>query len=241
MKTGRLFVGTSGWNYPHWRTPFYEGARAQDFLSFYCQRLDSVEVNKSFYRLLSSNETRQWAAQTPDNFLFAVKGSRFITHMLKLKEPRRALRRFFTPLKYLKDRLGPILFQLPPRWKKNYERLENFIAALPPGHRYAFELREPSWIVDDVLELFRRNKIAFCIYDFDGRQTPRHVTAKFTYIRLHGPGARYQGLYTAEQLAEWSRWIQSQRDAGVDVYCYFDNDQNAFAVRNAVQLKKLSG
>jgi uncharacterized protein YecE (DUF72 family) len=233
---GRLFIGTSGWNYKHWRIPFYQGLPAAEFLSFYARRFKAVEVNKSFYRLLTRAETRRWARQTPDDFLFVLKGSRFITHMLKLKKPRPALRHFFAPLSPLQKKMGPVLFQLPPNWNKDIDRLKDFLTALPSGHRVAFEFRDPRWISDDVLELLRAHGAAFCLYDFDGHASARHVTADFTYVRLHGPGAKYQGLYTAAQLDDWADWIKRQTRAGTDAYCFFDNDQNAFAVRNATEL-----
>lgn len=238
-KIGQVFVGTSGWNYPHWRAPFYRGARAADFLRFYAARFGSVEVNKSFYRLLSAAETRRWAEQTPASFLFAVKGSRFLTHMLKLKNPRRGLQRFFRPLAPLDGKLGPVLFQLPPRWGKNAPRLEEFLDALPAGQRTAIELRNPAWIDDEVLDVLRRHNAAFCVYEFDGFRSPRAVTADFTYVRLHGPTGRYQGRYSIDEMRAWSKWVNAQRDAGVDVYFYFDNDQKAFAVENASELAAL--
>ena len=235
-RLGRIEIGTSGWNYPHWRAPFYQGAAPSEFLRLYARRFDSVEVNKSFYRLLTPTETRRWARQTGPSFRFAVKGSRFLTHMLKLKANPLAIRRFFTPLNPLGPKLGPVLFQLPPRWKPNVERLRTFLDSLPSGHRYAFELRNPEWIIDPVLALFRERGIAFCIYDFDGRATPVHVTADFGYVRLHGPGARYRGAYTPEQLRGWADWIETQARVGLDVYCYFDNDEKAFAAQNASDL-----
>jgi uncharacterized protein YecE (DUF72 family) len=159
--------------------------------------------------------------------------------MLKLKKPRPALRRFFSPLRPLGRKMGPVLFQLPPRWDLNLERLRDFLDALPKNLRFAFELRDPRWMVEATLALFRERGIAFCIYDFDGRQSPRHITAEFSYIRLHGPGARYQGSYQPDQLKEWATWISGQRERSIDVYCYFDNDQNAYAPQNAAALAEL--
>ncbi len=236
---GKIFIGTSGWNYPHWRAPFYRGAAASKYLPLYAQRFHSVEVNKSFYRLLRPPETKQWYKQTPDGFLFSLKGSRFITHILRLSKPRRALRRFFSALKFLKEKRGPILFQLPPRWHKNTERLKAFLEALPEDQRCAFELRDPEWIADDTLNLLRDYRRAFCIYDFDGRSTPRYVTTTFAYVRLHGPGPRYRNRYSMEQLRDWAKWVRAQLRRGIDVYFYFDNDQKAYAVKNAIELMKL--
>lgn len=237
---GKVFIGTSGWNYADWRDIFYGGAPASEFLKIYAKKYRSVEVNRTFYGLLKTKDARRWAEQTPPNFVFAIKGSRFITHILHLKSPRTPLKRLMDPLKGLKKKLGPVLFQLPPKWDKDTKRLADFLDALPAKQRYTFELRDPRWIADDVLELFRRRNIAFCIYDFDGRQSPRHVTADFAYIRLHGPAQRYRGNYTEAQLEDWAQWIKTQTAKGIDVYCYFDNtDKKAYAAKNAKELENM--
>jgi uncharacterized protein YecE (DUF72 family) len=242
-RTAKVFIGTSGWNYKHWKPAFYPaGVPACDYLSFYVRQFSSVEVNKSFYRLLKPAETKAWYSATPPQFLFSLKGSRFITHMLKLKAPRAALRRYFSPLRHLGVKKGPILFQLPPRWDKNVERFSDFVSYLPAGGRYAFEFRDPRWIADDVVAILRKKRLAFCIYDLNGYRSPRLVTAPFVYIRLHGPGRPYQGSYKEAELGNWLKFIRDQTRQGRDVYCYFDNDQKAYAVQNALRLQeRLSG
>jgi uncharacterized protein YecE (DUF72 family) len=198
-----------------------------------------VEINNSFYRLPTPAALESWRDQTPANFCFAVKGSRFITHMKKLKDPAAALANFLPRVEILGEKLGPIVFQLPPRWQSNAGRLDAFLRELPARHRYAFELRNASWHNDAVYDLLRRYNAAFCIYELAGFQSPHEVTADFTYLRLHGPGGAYQGSYSTERLTAWCRQIRSWRNTLKAVYVYFDNDQSGFAAHNALELRKL--
>ena len=175
----------------------------------------------------------------PTGFLFAAKGSRFITHMKKLKDPDTAIARYFERVERLGRKLGPIVFQTPPWWEIDQERLAAFLDALPSGHRYAFELRNPTWHTPDVYRLLRRHNAAFCIFEINGLHSPIELTADFTYVRLHGPGAAYQGSYSAETLRAWSQRIREwERDLHA-VYIYFDNDQAAYAAENALALKRM--
>jgi uncharacterized protein YecE (DUF72 family) len=233
-------IGTSGWHYKHWCGPFYdEKLPASKMLAEYYRHFDTVEINNSFYRLPTEDAFRCWRESTPKNFLFAVKGSRFITHMKKLKDPENALENLIPRAEQLKEKLGPILWQLPPKWGINTDRLEEFLSALPTKHRYAIEFREPSWHTERVYEILHKHNAAFCIFELAGHHSPLQVTANWTYVRLHGPGARYQGSYTDQKLSEWAEWIATQRQAGRDVYVYFDNDQAGYAAHNALQLKRL--
>lgn len=233
-------VGTSGWHYKHWREVFYPiGLPSAAWLRHYAGVFRSVEVNNSFYHLLPADSVRAWTRDTPHNFTFAVKGSRFITHNKKLKDPKEPLARFFAPLKSFGARLGPIVFQLPPRWDVNVERLEQFLKALPRRRRYAFELRNPAWHCEAVYALLRRHNAAFCLFDLAGMQTPDVVTADFIYVRLHGPGGKYQGSYSDAALRDWARKINRWERRGIDVYVYFDNDQAAYAAHNALTLARM--
>src|SRR5512146_244097 len=196
-------IGTSGWHYAHWRGPFYpEKCPTTKMLDFYTVRLDTVEINNSFYRLPSAETFQCWRESTPRKFCFAVKASRFITHNKKLKDPQNALYRFIPPVGELGNKLGPILFQLPPKWRVNLERLEEFLSVLPKGKRwrYAFEFREPSWLNESTYEVLRKHNAAFCIYELAGFRTENVVTADWAYVRLHGPGGKYQGSYSTGQL-----------------------------------------
>src|SRR5687767_8662002 len=151
-------------------------------LEFYLRDFDSVEINNSFYRLPTESAYESWRKAVPPNFIFAVKGSRYLTHMKKLKDPEDGISRFFERADVLGKKLGPILFQLPPRWKANPERLEAFIRTLPKRHRYAFELRDRSWLVEDVYQILRKHNAAYCIYEIAGFRSPTVITADFTYI-----------------------------------------------------------
>lgn len=235
-----VHIGTSGWHYKHWCGPYYEEKLpASKMLACYVKDFDTVEINNSFYRLPTEETFAKWREETPRGFCFAVKGSRFITHMKKLKDPENALENLIPRAEALKEKLGPILFQLPPHWQINLERLETFLTALPRKHLYAFEFREPSWHRDETYSLLRRFNAAFCMFELDRFQSPEVITADWTYVRLHGPGGRYQGSYSTNQLNVWAekmrRWSRSLRA----IYCYFDNDQVGYAVQNALELKRL--
>jgi uncharacterized protein YecE (DUF72 family) len=241
MAQGRCLIGTSGWSYRHWRGgAFYpKGLKQADELSFYAERFGSVEVNGTFYRLIAVDTFRQWCERTPADFVFACKGSRYLTHMKRLKDQGLGVRRLFERLDALETRLGPVIFQLPDRFRPDCERLAGFLAALPAAHRYAFEFRDPAWFEPAVLELLARRNVALCLYDFAGRSAPLEVTADFVYARLHGPGAAYQGSYSDAALAGWAKRIRGWARKGLDVYCYFDNDASAFAPQNALLLHEL--
>ena len=205
---------------------------------FYARHFDTVEINNSFYRLPTANTFDTWRESSPRNFLFAVKASRFITHMKKLKEPQSSSEKFFLVAQRLEKKLGPILFQLPPRWKLNTERLASFMEALPPEHKYAFEFRDESWLVPEVFALLRRHNAAFCIHDFADMKVPSEVTAKFAYVRFHGPtSAKYWGEYSDSQLQTWADQMKQWPVSAV--YAYFNNDPGGAAVRNALTLKTL--
>ena len=235
-------MGTSGWHYRHWYGPFYpEGLPASRMLEFYSNHFETVELNNTFYRLPTENGMKTWRATAPRGFCFAAKGSRFITHMKKLKDPEIAIGRFFERIDRLKPKLGPIVFQLPPWWEVNAERLEHFLEVLPKRHRYAFELRNPTWHTETVYRILRKHNVAFCIFQIADVASDYHVTANFTYVRLHGPGGAYQGSYSGPQLERWAERVQTWRKQLDAIYIYFDNDQAAYAVENAFALKKLLG
>jgi uncharacterized protein YecE (DUF72 family) len=208
-------------------------------LAHYVEHFDSVELNNSFYKLPTDAALVGWRDATPRTFLFAVKASRFITHNKKLSDPAPALEKFLPKVEILGRKLGPILFQLPPKWRLNLERLQSFLEVLPAGHRYTFEFREASWHRAEVYDLLRLHNAAYCIYELDGFQTPLEITADFTYVRLHGPGGKYQGSYSGKVLRDWTERIGEWRRSLNGIYVYFDNDQEAFAVRNALELKRL--
>lgn len=235
-------IGTSGWHYKHWRGNFYPAKiKVDEMLSYYTQHLDSVEINNSFYRLPTADAVRNWVRHTPDEFLFSVKGSRYITHNRKLNDPKRSIAKFMKMVEGFGEKLGPILFQLPPKWNVNADRVREFLKALPRGNRYAFEFRHPSWFTDEIYGILRHFNAALCIYEIAGFQSPVMLTADFTYIRLHGPAEKaYQGKYSAKTLRKWADEIETWRSHGCQVYFYFDNDQAGCAVRNAIELLALT-
>lgn len=231
-------IGTSGWHYKHWVGRFYPaGLKSSQMFEFYQRYFDTVELNNSFYRLPTPEAFTAWGDAADPHFLFAVKGSRFLTHNKKLKEPEQALRNLLPRAELLGRKLGPILFQLPPKWKINLERLEDFLRALPDVHRYAFEFREPSWHAQPVYDVLRKYNAAYCIHELAGFHTPMLVTADFAYVRLHGPGGKYQGCYSDEKLAEWADRIVAWSRTLRAIYVYFDNDDSGYAPRNALQLR----
>jgi uncharacterized protein YecE (DUF72 family) len=236
-----VHIGTSGWHYKHWIGPFYPAKTpASKMLRFYLEHFDTVEINNSFYRLPAETAIESWCRETPPGFCFAVKVSRYITHNRKLNDPKATVEKFMRVVEKLGRRLGPILFQLPPSWKLNLERLENFLAGLPRHHRYVFEFRNPTWNVPEVYAALKQYNAAYCIYELAGFQSPIEVTADFTYIRLHGPGAnKYQGDYRDSALRTWVERIEAWRRELKHIFVYFDNDQAGFAPKNALALRKM--
>jgi uncharacterized protein YecE (DUF72 family) len=239
-KAEKVHIGTSGWHYEHWKGPFYpEDLASGDMLPFYACYFDTAEINNSFYRLPSISTLRQWKESVPEGFIFSLKGSRFITHMKKLRSPSESVPPLLEAAGELEDSLGPILFQLPPRWHVNAERLDAFIQHLPSAFRYVFEFRDPTWFDSAVYDILAKRGCAFCIYHLAGRLSPKEITAPFVYVRLHGPGDAYEGCYDDAALSGWagdfSSWLRQDRE----VFCYFDNDQAGYAVRNALRLNKM--
>jgi uncharacterized protein YecE (DUF72 family) len=208
-------------------------------LAYYYGKFDTVEINNSFYMLPKIETLSAWREATPRNFEFAIKASRFLTHNKKLKEPENALNNFLPRAEALGEKLGPILFQLPPKWGINIERLSEFLKALPRYHRYTFEFREPSWLTDPINELLRKYNAAFCIYELAGFHSPIEITADWVYVRLHGPGGKYQGSYSDKVLREWAKRIVDWSTKLRSIYVYFDNDQAGYAAFNALTLKKM--
>jgi uncharacterized protein YecE (DUF72 family) len=235
-----IYIGTSGWHYQHWKGNFYpKDIKNTDYLDHYLKTFDTVEINNSFYRLPDVGTLENWREKTPNHFIFSVKASRYITHIKKLKDPEKGVDNFLQVVKHLKKKLGPVLFQLPPGWKRNPQRLQQFLEYLPSGYRYTFEFRNKDWFTEEIDHLLQAHNCAFCIYDLKRSTSPEKVTADFVYIRLHGPGNAYEGSYSRKTLQKWAKKIQQWQQARKDVYCYFDNDQSGYAPNNALLLKQL--
>jgi len=237
---GMICIGTSGLSDAHWRGAFYPPAvRDDEMLGIYSRTFQSVEINNSFYHLPSQAALESWLDATPEDFVFSVKSSRYITHMKKLKDSGQSLQALLERITLLGDKLGPLLFQLPPKWRYNHERLAQFLDSLGRDFRCAFEFRDPSWLNPRCYELLRRHGAALCLYELDGFASPWELTADFVYVRLHGPGGPYQGSYDARSLSVWADALTGWAQEGRDIYCYFDNDEAGFAAQNAEALQAM--
>lgn len=240
MQPERAFIGTSGWHYSHWEIFFYPAdLKKKDQLEYYTSKFKTVELNNSFYRQPKTANFEAWRDSVPDDFIFAVKANRYFTHLKKLKVSSADVNNFLAACAALGEKLGPILFQLPPKWKLNLERLDSFLKLLPKGYQYTFEFRESSWYTSAVYDLLEQHNCAFCIYHLAGHQSPILATANFVYVRLHGPGDKYQGKYDQKQLTEWAQLAKKWLEEKKQVYLYFDNDQDAYAAMNALDLRKM--
>jgi len=234
-----LRIGTSGWIYSHWQGLFYPSALPQkERFRFYADRFDTVEINNSFYRLPSETAFSNWRQQAPVGFLYAVKASRFLTHLKKLKDPELPLETFFAHAAHLGATLGPVLYQLPPHWRVNLPRLADFLALLPKQYQHVIEFRDPSWLIEEVFQLMERYQVSHCIHDMAPLQVPCRVTANPVYIRLHGD-LSHGGDYQPATLDTWARRIDDWQHQGLAVFVYFNNDINGHAPVNATMLKSL--
>jgi len=241
-KTKFIHIGTSGWDYQHWLGPFYpDNYTEKEFLKHYARHFSTVEVNNTFYHLPKDSTIVAWTEAVPENFIFAVKASRYITHMKKLIDPEQSTTLFFERIQRFKNKLGPILFQLPPRFAFNPDRLEAFLKVLPVDYKYTFEFRDPSWFNSVTYNLLSKHNAAFCIYYLGNYHSPKETTADFVYIRYHGPIKLGSGLYNYENLIEFSDEIKSFFSQGKEIFCYFNNDEAGYAVRNAVELQQMLG
>jgi uncharacterized protein YecE (DUF72 family) len=231
-------IGTSGWHYQSWWGPFFpEDLRKKDALSYYVTRFNATELNAPFYRTPTLEAVQAWFDQTPDNFRFAWKASKFITHWKQLSERSdNSLALMETRLEILRHKIGPILFQLPPKMQVNREQLASFLKMLNPARRYTFEFRHPSWYEAPIFDLLRDYDSSLCLSDHAAAPPPWEVTASWVYIRGHGPTGRYHGNYSDETLSAWARDIRKWRREGKDVWCFFDNDVKSAAPHDAQRL-----
>jgi len=231
---GAVRIGCSGWSYPDWRGRFYDATLPQvAWFGHYATRFDTVEINNSFYQLPSRATVARWAAQAPPGFLYAVKANRFITHFRKLKDAAAPLRQFLARVRGLGDRLGPILYQLPPRWRYDRERLRTFLALLPADLTHVFEFRDASWMVDDALALLEARGASLCVHDLEPGFDRQLAVGPAAYVRLHGTAPGYAGRYPASRLRAWARWLCAEAAGGRAAFAYFNNDVGAAAPDDA--------
>ena len=236
------YIGTSGWHYGHWRGLFYpEKLATPKWLGFYAQHFTTVELNNSFYRLPSEKAFVNWWESSPEGFVFAVKVSRFITHIKRLKDVEEPLQNFLRRADFLQDKLGSLLYQLPPGMRRDDERLEAFLAILPRQYRHVFEFRHESWIDEGVFSLLRQYNAGLCVFDMPDFACPIVATADFAYVRFHGSTGLYRSCYSDEELSKWAEKIAELGKNLKAVYIYFNNDAEAYAVRNAKTLARFLG
>lgn len=238
---GAIRVGTSGWIYRHWRGVFYpRDLPVKRWFTCYCKAFATVEINNTFYRLPAAEVFDEWRQQAPAGFVYAVKASRYLTHLKKLKDPADPLDHLLGRARQLGPHLGPVLYQLPPHWHCDVARLDHFSAALPSDLKHVFEFRDPSWYNDEVQALLTARGMSFCIHDLKGDPCPVWVTGPLVYLRFHGPtSVAYAGRYRLAHLRGWAEHIRRFQQAGRDVYVYFNNDDAGHAVTNAWELREL--
>ncbi|GMT48296.1 MAG: hypothetical protein IEMM0007_1862 [bacterium] len=239
----KVKIGCSGFMYDHWRGVFYpEGLPKKNWFQYYTGVFDTVELNVTFYRLPKRESFAGWYKKSPEGFSFSIKGSRYITHVRRIKEPEEALERFFDVAVDLRDKLSVVLWQFPPGFGLDLNRLENFLFMLRKYRvRHAFEFRHQGWIVPEVTELLRDEGHAFCMADWPEFINELPVTADFVYMRRHGHGGRYNSCYSLDELRKDAGRIKGYLKQGLDVYMYFNNDAFGYAPKNAVELKELLG
>lgn len=231
-------VGTSGWIYREWRGPFYPEKLAQArWFTHYAGVFDTAEINATFYRLPTQAAVARWREMSPPTFLFAWKASRFITHMKRLRDVEASIERVYAPMLTLGAKLGPALFQLPPQMSRDVPRLRDFLALLPSGRRHVVEFRDPSWYHDAVFTALADHGAALCISDHHHAPAPWLDTAPFVYVRGHGPGGRYVGAYSDDELDRWAAALVRWRAKGLETFSYFDNDIGCAAPDDAQRLK----
>lgn len=246
-KRGRVWIGTSGWSYAHWAGRFYpEDIRKKDWFGYFSRHFDTVELNATFYHLFPAKTYAGWEAKPTGNFLYAVKMWRWVTHRKKLRDVEEDTHTALERAALLGRRLGPVLVQLPPSLKRDDELLKAYMDVLKAARRrigkrfqFTIEFRHLSWVDEEVYRILARDNFALCLPDGPRVTFPRVTTSYFTYVRFHGREGMADSLYPEEALADWAAWLRRQRDAGVDVYVYFNNDYNASAITNARQMKRL--
>jgi len=234
---GRLWIGTSGYQYLHWRGLFYpRDMPSSHWFAYYARHFDCVEINNTFYRLPRAPVFDRWRKAAPRGFRYALKYSRYGSHLKRLKDPHRHVPKFMSRARRLERLLGPVLVQLPPRFNADAQRLDRFLAAVPQGRpQWVVEFRDPSWLNEAVYRVLERHGAALCIHDLLPDH-PQRLTAGCSYLRFHG--RHYGGQYSHQFLSAQARRIRHWLAAGIDVYAFFNNDRGGHAVRNALDLKR---
>jgi uncharacterized protein YecE (DUF72 family) len=244
MRKGKIHIGTSGWSYKHWKDIYYpKGLKSTEWLVFYSNTFSITEINNSFYHLPQKQTVEGWVKKTPSGFLFCPKMNRFITHIKRLKEPEEPVKRFFEIFRYMQKKIGPILIQLPPSLKFDYDRTDHFFSLLKKKYKqydFALEVRDEGWLSEDSLGLMAKYGIAFVIAH-SGNHFPygEHVTAKNIYVRFHGPSGLYSSNYTDSMLKKFAKLFRKWMKAGHTLWVFFNNDVHGYAIENAKRLQEL--
>jgi uncharacterized protein YecE (DUF72 family) len=235
----RYYIGTSGWHYDDWRGRFYpEKLPKAQWLEFYARHFPTLELNNTFYRLPKESVFQKWHESSPEGFVFSVKVSRYITHIKRLKDCSDEVDNFMSRATLLKDKLGPLLYQLPPGLHRDDGILTNFLSALPRGLKHVIEFRHESWFNEAVYEILRRHNTGFCVFNMPKLTSPLLATADFAYIRFHGSDSLYSSCYSDEELKGWAEKIVNLAEGIKAVYIYFNNDIEGYALKNAATLRE---
>jgi len=245
-----LRIGCSGWAYKHWRGKFYAPELpVREWFTHYARVFDTVEINNTFYRLPESKTFEAWRERAPENFLYAIKSSRFLTHLKRMRDPEEGVSRLFERACHLHAHLGPVLYQLPGSFHRDHVRLDDFLAVLPRtlgeingeprDHpiRHVIEFRHPSWYVDETQAVLRAHGAVMCLHDKHGLAIFDPLDTPFVYARFHGPGGRYFGRYDLPRLKFWAEQLAERWRAGCDIFAYFNNDPEGMAVINAQEFR----
>ncbi len=243
----KIYIGTSGWTYDDWEKSFYPfDIKRSEWLKYYSKHFNTVEINVSFYHQIKDGVYEKWRKIVPQNFIFSVKISRYLTHIKKLNEPKEPWERFINNVKFLGRKLGPILVQLPPNFKVNIEKISNLLKIIPSKYKIALEVRNNTWFTSEVYNILKKHNASLVLADSEecpsltkAKFLNKEITANFIYIRMHGPGNLYSSKYTITQLKRLAKNIELLRRKTKEIYVYFNNDTNAYAIENAIQLKKI--
>jgi uncharacterized protein YecE (DUF72 family) len=234
----RYYIGTSGWHYDDWRGRFYpEKLPKAKWLEFYARHFPTLELNNTFYRLPKETVFQKWRDASPEGFVFSVKVSRFITHIKRLQDCKDEVGKFMSRATLLKEKLGPVLYQLPPGLHRDDDRLDAFLAVLPGGLKHVIEFRHESWFTEEVFQILRRHHTGFCVFDMPKLTSPLLATGDFAYIRFHGSGSLYSSCYSDEEMNDWAKKITQLTKDLEAVYIYFNNDVQGYALKNAETIR----
>lgn len=230
-------IGTSGYQYDHWQGVFYpQDMPKSKWFEYYASKFDTVEINNTFYNLPRVETFQKWHDRAPIRFRYILKYSRYGTHIKRLKDPADHIGTFLDHAEHLKSFLGPILVQIPPNWKVIPDRLDAFLNAAPSRHRWAIEIRDPSWLIEPIFGILEKHNAALCLHD-KIPDHPERYTADWIYLRYHGPNHDYASKYSSRAIEGIARKIDDCHSDGMDVFCFFNNDHNGYAAVNALELK----